>query len=320
MRKLTPKIHWSIVILVILLLSGLLPTTKMWSFPVLVNIPPAIKGNPLLDNFQHPPVPVVKAADLPALQASSYIVLDKTTNAIIIAKNPHSRIYPASTTKLATVLTALNTFPLDKVITIKDPYKDGQIMKLEPGEKITVRSLVSALLIYSANDSAHALADHFAGGEPAFVTAMNSLMAKYNLTDTHFVDVDGMHQPDHYSTVYDLGQLGRLAAKNPIVRETVKIPKLTVTDLSGNISHPLTTTDELLGVVPEIEGLKTGWTPEAGGCFIGLVNINNHELVTVVAASADRFGDTKLLIDWLKNNLSYHDYSGDTIESATAGK
>ena len=247
-------------------------------------------------------------------------MVDNLSNAIIISKNPDQKIYPASTTKLATVLTALNAYPLDEVISVATPYTEGKVMELKNGEKITVRSLISALLIFSANDSAHALADHYTGGYGAFVAQMNNLMQTYQLKDTHFVNVDGIHDTNHYSTVYDLSQLGRLAIKNPIVRATVKTAKLTVTDLSGTLVHPLTTTNELLGVLPEIEGLKTGWTPEAGGSFIGLININGHELLSVVAASDDRFGDTKRLVDWLKNNLAYEDYSDEIIESATAGK
>jgi D-alanyl-D-alanine carboxypeptidase (penicillin-binding protein 5/6) len=95
----------------------------------------------------------------------------------------------------------------------------------------------------------------------------------------------------------------RLAIKNQIVRDVVKNKTMTVTDITGNIKHEITSTNELLGVVPEIIGLKTGWTPEAKGCFIGLIDINGHEVISVVADSDDRFSDTKTLINWLKQNV-----------------
>jgi len=83
---------------------------------------------------------------------------------------------------------------------------------------------------------------------------------------------------------------------------------ITVEDVDHTIKHELTSTDELLDSIPEIEGLKTGWTPEAGGCFIGLINLNGHYLISVVAQSTDRFADTKSLIDWAKNNVFWQTY------------
>ena len=138
---------------------------------------------------------------------------------------------------------------------------------------------------------------------------MNLIASKYNLTDTKFVNFDGIHDPNHYSSVYDLSQLGRLAIKNPIIRETVKNKSITVVDISGKITHNLESTDELIGVVPEIEGLKTGWTPEAGGCFLSLININGHLLIGVVAQSTDRFADTISILNWAKQNISWQSYT-----------
>jgi D-alanyl-D-alanine carboxypeptidase len=163
-------------------------------------------------------------------------------------------------------------------------------------------------LVYSANDSAYNLASHYIQSITGFVGQMNDLAKKYSLGNTHFTNFDGLHNYDHYSSVYSLSQLGRLAMRNPIIRETVKLKNVTVTDTSGNISHSLVSTDELLNIVPEIEGFKTGWTPEAGECFLGLININGHYLISVVAQSQDRFADTKLIVDWTKANISWEKY------------
>lgn len=260
-------------------------------------------------DYQHPPIPEVTSNNLPNIGAESFIVVDNATNTILLSKNPHLKIYPASTTKLATALTALNIYPLDEVVDITQKYDEGKIMELQTGEKITIKSLVSALLVYSANDSAFNLASHHTDGTQGFIKEMNQMLQKYGLKDTNFVNFDGLHNPDHYSTVYDLSQLGRIAIKNPIIKDVVKTKNITVTDVDNKILHELTSTNELLGVVPEIEGLKTGWTPEAGGCFIGLVNTNGHYLVIVVAQSPDRFADTKELISWSKQNIEWSPYS-----------
>lgn len=281
-----------------------LPTFSFWSIYPKNNF--ITKNNQLLET-KIPPVPVLKLASKPSLSAQNFILVDVATNKILLSQNINQKIYPASTTKLATALTALNLYPLDEVITINQEYNTGKVMELKLKEKITVKSLVSALLVYSANDSAFSLANHYQSGISGFIDQMNLLMTKYNLKNTHFTNVDGIHNDNHYSTVYDLSQLGRLSIKNSIVTDVVKAKELVVSDVDNQIQHPLVSTNELLGVIPEIKGLKTGWTPEAKGCFIGLIDINGHQVISVVSQSDDRFLDTKILVDWLKHNVFWED-------------
>jgi D-alanyl-D-alanine carboxypeptidase (penicillin-binding protein 5/6) len=272
---------------------------------------PLTRPNPVdsrllpLVNFPLSSPPVVNNSNLPIIGASSFILLDDLTNTILIAKEPYATIFPASLTKLATALTALNIYPLDEVVTVKEIYTEGKVMNLQLGEKITVKSLATALLIFSANDAAITLANHHSQGRTGFIAEMNTLAKKYLLINTNFTNVDGIHSPSHFSTVYDLAQLGRVSVRNPFILATVKQTSATVTDLSGAISHPLVATNELLGKHPEIEGLKTGWTPEAGGCFVGLINLSGHKLISVVAQSPDRFADTLALLSWARSNLTW---------------
>jgi D-alanyl-D-alanine carboxypeptidase (penicillin-binding protein 5/6) len=283
-----------------------LPTFSFW------NIYPknlAFSKNNDLIQYQHPDKIYTKLSAEPQLNSTHYILIDAATNTIILSKNRDEKIYPASTTKLVTALTALNIYPLDEELTINQEYKEGRVMGLKLGEKITIRSLVTALLVYSANDAAFTLANHHQKGESGFVDEMNLLVQKYNLKNTHFTNYDGIHNENHYSTVYDLSQIARLAIKNSVITQTVKQKNIIVEDVNKTIKHELASTDELLGVVPEIEGLKTGFTEEAGGCFIGLINLNGHYLISVVTQSDDRFGDTKNLVNWAKTNVFWQPYS-----------
>lgn len=259
-------------------------------------------------SFKHPLQPVVNNKNKPQLSTYYYILIDSDTNQILLSQNENSRVYPASTTKLATALTALNIYPLEEVITIPSPYSDGKVMDLLAGEKVTIKTLVAGLLIYSANDAAYNLAIHHPKGINGFIEQMNVLTKKYNLNNTHFVNFDGLHSSDHYSTPYDLAQLGRLASQNPTLRHYVKTKELDLSDIYGQTLHHVISTNELLDVVPEVEGLKTGWTPEASGSFIGLLNVNGHYIISVVAQSEDRFNDTKILLNWAKNNVSWRTY------------
>ena len=264
--------------------------------------------NPTIFAFQHPPQAVVVGKNKPQLSTNYYVLIDNNTNQILVAENEHTRIYPASTTKLATALTALNIYPLEEVVTIPSDYTDGKVMELKAGEKVTIKTLVAGLLIDSANDAAFNLANHYPGGVGAFVDQMNALVQKYGLKETHFVNFDGLHNENHYSTPYDLAQLGRLASQNPTIRQYVKTKSMNLSDIYGQTIHHVASTNELLDVLPEIEGLKTGWTPEASGCFIGLLNVNGHYLISVVAQSKDRFLDTKILLNWAKDNLNWRIY------------
>ncbi|MEK7527585.1 MAG: hypothetical protein AAB574_01010 [Patescibacteria group bacterium] len=270
-----------------------------WNF---FTLKPNLLASPAF--FESPSHAVVKNENIPSLSTQYYLVIDPVDNQIVAGNLYSDRIYPASVTKLVTALTALNLYPLDEVITTRT-YSVGKTMNLLEGEKVTVNTLVSSLLIYSANDAAFNLAEHINGGPAAFVDQMNLLVKKYGLSETHFTNYDGLHDPNHYSTLYDLSQIARLSLKLPSIVSAVKIKEVELTDLSGQIKHRLVSTNELLGIVPEVEGLKTGWTPEASGCFIGLVNLKGHYLLTLVAQSEDRFADTAKLINWAKSNLSW---------------
>ncbi len=257
-------------------------------------------------DFNHPQLPVV-IQDIPQLDCESFIVIDVETNTILAQKESHKRLYPASITKLVTALTALNIYPLDEKLKVSE-YTNGKVMGLVDGDELTVRDLVRAILVHSANDAAYNLAINHRGKITGFVEEMNKLINKYGLSDSHFMNFDGIDEPNHYSSAYDLAQIGRLAIKNQTIKETALLTNLTVVGDLG-VNYELQTTDELLGVIPEIKGLKTGWTPEAGGCFLGLIEINGHQLISVVLNSQDRFADTIKVVDWIKTGVSYRDYS-----------
>lgn len=296
------KNNWldlGIILLILVLNLFWLPSLSYW------DIYGSNKSSPenQISQFQIPSNPIVKLANKPTTTTQNFILVDVATNKILLSQNANDRIYPASTTKLVTTLTALNIYPLDEIITIDEEYPEGQNMGLKLGEKITVKSLVSALLVYSANDAAYTLAKHHPKGVNGFVDQMNLLVKKYNLKNTNFTNVDGLQNENHYSSVYDLSQIGRIVIQNNIVKNTVKNTEITVSSIDGSIQHYLSSTDELLKTTPEIEGLKTGWTPEAKGCFVGLINLNGHYLISVVAQSDDRFQDTKNILDWAKQNI-----------------
>jgi len=252
------------------------------------------------------PYPVAKGtAKLPELSAKSVVVLDIGSSVLLYQKDPETKLLPASTTKIMTALVALENYPLGEVLTIKDSQTEGNTVKLTAGERLTVENLLFGLLIGSGNDAALALAENFPGGTPGFVAAMNEKATALKLSNTHFTNPAGFDESDHYSTAGDLAVLTAIAIKNPTFSRVVSQPEITITDVSGQIVHKLKNTNELVGKIDGVKGVKTGWTKDAGECLVSLVERNREKVIIVLLGSKDRFGETKALIDWVFNNFEW---------------
>ena len=162
---------------------------------------------------------------------------------------------------------------------------------------MTVEQLLFALLVQSGNDAAEILAENFPGGRPAFIDAMNTKAAELNLIP-HFTNPTGIDEPGHYSSAADLARLATVAMENPefAASSPPKIPSFP--------NHVLTNINELLGKVPGVLGVKTGFTDGAGQSLVTLINRDDHPVIMVVLGSMDRFGDSEKLINWVLQQLS----------------
>jgi len=273
--------------------------------------------NPSEVSFQPKPLPLVNQfVSPPKLVAQSAVVFDVDSGTVLFQKNFHLELHPASITKMATAIVALETYPLDEVIEVSRAYPVGRNMELQPGERISVKNLIYGLLVHSANDAAFVLAGQEENRIKNFINRMNNFVVQLGLENTHFINFDGEDDQNHYSTAFDLAHLARWALKNKIFVQAVQTREMEVADVQGKIIHYLETTNELLGVAPEVKGIKTGWTPKAGECFVGLIQLKDHQLITVVLKSNDRFGETKKLIQWAKEAVSWQDYSVHSTETA----
>jgi D-alanyl-D-alanine carboxypeptidase (penicillin-binding protein 5/6) len=237
-------------------------------------------------------------------------VIDKDSGTVLFEKNADTRLYPASITKMMTAMVALDAYPLDRVLTVHEESKAvGSVMGLRDGEQITVENTVKGLLVGSGNDAAYLLADSYPGGYQKFVDAMNARAADWHLTSTTFLNVSGVEEEGHLTTVRDLATLEKEAMNNEFFRDTVKLPHVTITDTTGTIMHSLDSTNKLLGVVPGIEGVKTGWTDDAGECLVTQTTRDGHTIITVVLNSNDRFGESTKLIEWAYSNHDWKSFS-----------
>ena len=198
----------------------------------------------------------------PQVTGRSYVVENGVTGEILLARNARERVPIASITKLMTVLLTLeHARPGDTVLVSPVAAEVGESSaNLRPGERLTVRELLEAALIQSANDAADALAIYIGhGSESRFVAMMNARARKLGLRDTHFARPDGLDAPGHVSSARDVTLLARLLMHRPLVREIVRQRGATI---SGGRS--LHTWNDLLYSYPGIFGVKTGHTSAAG--------------------------------------------------------
>ncbi|SRR5260221_5561359 len=243
--------------------------------------------------------PVVDAKYIPDISAQSAIVVDGDSKVVVYSKNPDIRFSPASTTKIMTALTALDYFKPSDILTVKHAIDtQGSGLALYIGEKMTLESLLYAMFLPSANDAAYAVADNFSAGVDGFIAQMNGKAKKLHLDNTQFGDPDGLFDDQDYTTAHDLAFLGAEFMKNPLLRTIVATKIKTITSLQGD-SYDIKNRNVLLGTYG-VNGIKTGYTDEAGEVLVTSTTLNGHTFIIVVMKSNDRFGDTQKLLQFVE--------------------
>jgi D-alanyl-D-alanine carboxypeptidase (penicillin-binding protein 5/6) len=227
------------------------------------------------------PSAAVAATPAPAVRAPSAILVEPATGDVVFGRNVHQRRAIASTTKLMTALVTLEHASLDDVMTTV-PYHGlpaESIAGFRGGERVTVRDLLRALLVTSANDAAATLAQRIAGSRDKFVAMMNARARTLRLTDTHYDNPIGLDGPANYSSATDLVKLALVLRRSAFIRATTDLPRVTLR--SG--AHPRTFANRNLLVrgVPVVNGVKTGHTASAGYVLVGSAS---HNGVTVLSA------------------------------------
>ena len=240
--------------------------------------------------------------DLEQMSTDVYLSYDIDQKEIMYSMNPDKQIAPASITKLMTAIILLENYKINEKIDIKitDNEIKGKIAYLANGESLTVSTLLDFLLVYSANDAAHAVALAVSTTETEFVQLMNLKANELGMKDTNFVNVHGMDDLDHFTTINDLLILSLEAISyDEIIVSTGKQYFLANINNTGLIKYESTNTL----ISKNFTGLKTGWTTNAGLTFVGLYQDLNRNIITIVNQSvvdlemSNHFLDTVLLKD-----------------------
>lgn len=232
--------------------------------------------------------------------AKAMVVIEASTGRVLEEKNKDDRLAMASTTKIMTALvTCKNTENFDEVVTIHDNAVgiEGTSMYLRKGEKLTVKELLFGLMLPSGNDAAMALAYHIGGGEEKFVEMMNAQASELGLKNTHFANPHGLDADGHYTSALDLALITAEGMKNDMFREIIATKNVRVTGSKENEPRLLSNKNRLLKTLDGCTGVKTGFTDNAGRCFVCSCNRDGMTLISVVLNCGPMFEESARLMN-----------------------
>ncbi|MBI2669695.1 MAG: D-alanyl-D-alanine carboxypeptidase [Candidatus Yanofskybacteria bacterium] len=240
----------------------------------------------------------------PEIDAKAAALFDVGSGRFLFAKNINKRLPIASITKLMTAVVVLENLDLEWVFTVpaETINVDNNGADLYKGEQLQVVDLLEILLVKSSNDAALTLAAEAQKRGLNLVEKMNEKAKILGMYNTKFIDPAGLDDHDAFSTAADLVKLVRYAENYELILQTLKKTTTDVSSLDGRIKHHLINTNQLLDQIPGIKIGKTGYTDGALGTMVLGVNISgdNDYVISVILGSADRFRETKKLIEWVR--------------------
>ncbi len=248
---------------------------------------------------------VSDSAEEPNLNSRAAIIYDRNSKEVIYGKEENSKRKMASTTKIMTCMVVLEKGELTDTVIVskKAAGTGGSRVGLKTGDKVSVQDLLYGLMLCSGNDAAVALAEHVGGSVEGFADLMNEKARKLNLSNTHFVTPHGLDNEEHYTTAYELAIMADKALKNNTFSSIVGTKNITI-NINGKPRN-LSNTNELLGSMAGVYGVKTGFTNGANRCLVTSCKRENLDIITVVlGADTKKFRtqDSIKLINYAMNN------------------
>ena len=236
----------------------------------------------------------IKADNLTlAPNSKSAIMLEVSTGEILFEKNSHERLHPASMTKMMSLLLIMesiekNIIKLDDMVTVSSNASGmgGSQILLETNEQMSVDDLIKGVTTASGNDAVVALAERIAGTEEEFVNMMNNKVKELDLNDTNFKNSHGLDAANHYSSAYDMSIIAKELVKHEKILEYSRIYEMYLRENTDRKIW-LVNTNKLVRFYNGVDGLKTGYTKEAGYCLTATAKKNDMRIITVVMGEPD---------------------------------
>lgn len=241
-------------------------------------------------------------AAAPEITADAAIVMDEQTGQVLYEKNADKREYPASMTKMMTCILAIEKGSPDQIITVSDNAANVECTRLYPGYALRLADITQQMMMISDNGAATAIGEALGGDEASFADMMNAKAKEIGAVNTHFVNMNGMPDPDHYSTARDMAKIAAYGMKLDKFRQIIgtKEKRIYYIAPQGHTTYCVNT-NELLDTYPGCTGIKTGWTSAARGCVSAAATRDGRELIAVVMHSDDdetRFSEAAELLDY----------------------
>lgn len=260
----------------------------------------------------------------PSIGAESAIIMEANTGAILYSKNIHEKLYPASTTKILTCLIAAENSSLDEMVTFSHNAvfsieKGSSNMGMDVGEAITMEEALYGILVGSANEVANAVAEHIGGSTEGFAQMMNDKAKELGCTDSNFVNANGLHDDDHYTSAHDLAVIAQAFYKNELLAKISGTPSYhfepTATQPDDFI---LRTHHKLVNNEYPCEGIiggKTGYTNSARQTLVSCAERNGMKLICIIMKeeSPNQFSDTIDLFQYGFSNFEIVNVSENEI-------
>lgn len=239
--------------------------------------------------------------DHPVLTSKSVLMYDLTTNKTLFEKNPREKLPMASITKIMTAIITLENPRDDDKYTVRDEHLVGEdSMGLTAGEVLSREELLYGLMLPSGNDAAEVLAGNYYLGREAFIKAMNDKAKALGLTDTQFSNPSGLQGDGvQYTTTYDLLVMTKYAMDNyPLFKKIVATDSYSILPTNSHKAYELVSETNLLTTYSGVQGVKTGFTPEAGLCLVTYLEYGGHKIIGILLNSQNRRGEMKDLLDY----------------------
>ena len=271
------------------------------------------------------------------VDAKASLIIEENSGKVIHEDNSNIKNYPASVTKILTAILTLENCELTDTVTVSKTaisnIPSGYVIApLFVGEQMSVEDLLYALMLKSANDAAYVLAEHVGGSVEGFSEMMNKKAEELGCKNTHFVNPNGIHNSDHYTTAYDMYLIARYAMKN---EEFVKIVStyqhtLSVTNKYSKNDRIMKNTNSFVNPSSRyydenVKGIKTGTTLQAGNCLITNISKNGFDVITVILGartSESKFSETKKMMNYVFDNYEFTQIhkKGDVIKNIEVEK
>ncbi len=245
-------------------------------------------------------MPITFASSAPDITAQSAVVIEASTGKILYGKNARAKKYPASTTKIMTLITALEYGKLDELVTADERAvnTEGSTLWLALNEQMKLRDLLYGIMLVSGNDATVAVANHIAGSVEKYARLMTDKAHEIGAKNTNFTNTSGLPDENHYSTAYDLALITSYGYKNPQFVDIVSTKHKVIPWPGKSFDRELYNENKLLWEYEGANGVKTGYTESAGRCLVSAAVRNGVQIIAVVLDSEYMWEDSIKLLDY----------------------